>query len=79
MISAEERLQVKMGSSTSLGVQLINLVREVADRLILGVVLGLTESSPYSLPLLFLRILSTANFLSSASELERRETSKGSE
>ena len=55
-ISVVERVQVKLGSCTSPGFQLIRLVREVADRFILGVILGLKLLSPYFSPFLSFRI-----------------------
>ena len=47
-ILALERLQVKLGSCTVPGVQLIKFCSEVAERFSFGVILGLTELSPKS-------------------------------
>ena len=51
-----ERVQVKLGSCTSPGFQVIRLVREVSDRFFLGVILGLKLLSPYFSPFLSFRI-----------------------
>ena len=45
---SKERLQVKLGSCTSRGVQLIKFCSNVAERFSLGVILGLTDLSPKS-------------------------------
>ena len=71
--------QVKTGSSTCPGFQVISLVSFVADKFSLGVILGLTLVSPYSsLPLNFI-ICSTANQLSCRLELARRDRRRHSE
>ena len=72
-ISSLERTQVKLGSCTVPGFQLISLVREVADRFSFGVTLGLRLLSPYSLIPLSFMIWLMAKLRSEAVELASRE------
>ena len=73
-----ERPQVNEGSCTFPGAQLIKVDSEVADRLSLGVILGLTELSPNSLPFLNFSTWSIANFLSEMIGLANRDRIKHS-
>ena len=73
-----ERPQVNEGSCTFPGAQLIKVDSEVADRLSLGVILGLTELSPNSLPFLNFSTWSIANFLSEMIGLASRDRIKHS-
>ena len=72
-----ERPQVNEGSCTFPGAQLIKVESEVADRLSLGVILGLTELSPNSLPFLNFSTWSIANFLSEMIGLASRDRIRG--
>ena len=61
---------IRIGSSTFPAFQVISLVRLVVDRFSLGVTLGLTLVSAYSLWPLSFRIWFTANLLSGGSDPE---------